>query len=69
VRRYLLDPTSGATRTVSKEAASVLTNGSWDVGYDIELLWYEELDHAQGFDLEKTRRPIIRAICAYSKTG
>jgi hypothetical protein len=29
------------------------------------MLWYEHLDHAQGFDSDNSRRPVIRAINVY----
>ncbi|KAJ6181465.1 hypothetical protein N7485_000107 [Penicillium canescens] len=43
-------------------------NKPW-IGYGLELLWFEQLDHAQIFDSETTRRPVIRAISIYSNTG
>ncbi|KAJ5337394.1 hypothetical protein MYU51_020379 [Penicillium brevicompactum] len=53
---------------VDKEEAQPWKNMPW-VGYGLELLWFEQLDHAQVFDLEKTRRPVIRAISVYSNAG
>lgn len=43
-------------------------NKSW-VGCGLDLLWYEQLDHAQVFSFEDTRWPIIRAISVYSSAG
>jgi pimeloyl-ACP methyl ester carboxylesterase len=54
--------------TSEKEAARAWKNKSW-IGYGLELLWYGQLDHAQVFDSEKTRRPIIRTISVYSDRG
>lgn len=43
-------------------------NKSW-TGYGLELLWYEQLDHAQIFSFKDTRWPVIRAISVYSGAG
>ncbi|BCS23582.1 uncharacterized protein APUU_40026S [Aspergillus puulaauensis] len=43
-------------------------NKSW-IGYGLELLWYEQLDHAQIFSFKDTRWPVIRAISVYSGAG
>lgn len=33
----------------------------------LEVLWFEQLDHGQVFELERTRRPIIKAIGLYTQ--
>jgi hypothetical protein len=43
-------------------------NKHWIV-YGLELLWFEYLYHAQAFNSEITREPVIRAISVYSNTG
>lgn len=53
---------------IDKEPVRAWKNRPW-VGYGLELLWYEQLDHAQVFDLENTRRPVINAISVYSNTS
>jgi hypothetical protein len=65
VGQYLMG--SSKLPTIDKEIAQPWKNMPW-VGYGLELLWFEQLDHAQVFDFENTRRPIIRAICVYSDT-
>ncbi|KAJ5267896.1 hypothetical protein N7478_010704 [Penicillium angulare] len=67
VGQYLMGSSSEA-RTSEKEASRAWKNRSW-IGYGLDLLWYEQLDHAQVFDFENTRRPVIRAISVYSNTG
>lgn len=67
VGQYLVG-SSSEVRTVEKETTPAWKNRSW-MGYGLELLWYEHLDHAQVFDVENTRRPVIRAISVYSNTG
>ena len=42
-----------------------MKNRPW-VGHGLELLWYEQLDHAQVFDSENTRGPLIKAVSVYS---
>lgn len=36
------------------------------VGTGVDLIWYRMLDHAQVFDKEQTRQPLIEAISEYS---
>jgi hypothetical protein len=67
VGQYLLGSMSGEN-SVEKEAPGAWKTRPWS-GYGLELLWYEQLDHAQVFESEKTRRPVIRAVCVYSDTG
>jgi hypothetical protein len=55
-------------KEAAQPAAQPWKNMPW-VGYGLELLWFEQLDHAQVFDIEDTRRPVIRAISVYSKAG
>ncbi|GLB05105.1 hypothetical protein AtubIFM57258_011136 [Aspergillus tubingensis] len=64
VGQYLMGSSSGAW-TVDKDAAQAWKNRPW-VGHGLELLWYEQLDHAQVFDSENTRGPVIRAVSVYS---
>lgn len=40
----------------------------WE-GHQIDLLWFENLDHAQVFDKAATRRPLLRAIKTYCSEG
>ena len=54
--------------TVDKEAAQTWKTKPW-TGCGLETLWFEELDHAQVFESESTRWPVIKAISVYSKTG
>lgn len=75
VGQYLMSSSSEETLMASKEAVSTgsetreMQNAwkrkSW-VGSGLEVLWYEQLDHGQVFDREKTRRPIIKAVSVYS---
>jgi hypothetical protein len=67
VALYLMG-SSSETRTSEKEVTQSWKNRSW-IGHGLELLWYEHLDHAQVFDSEDTRRPIIRTISVYSERG
>lgn len=78
VGQYLMSSSSEGTLTASKEAASTgsetrETQNAWKrkpwVGSGLEVLWYEHLDHAQVFDREKTRRPVIKAVSVYSNRG
>ncbi|OKP08640.1 hypothetical protein PENSUB_5526 [Penicillium subrubescens] len=64
---YLMGSSSEA-QTGEEEATRAWKNRSW-IGYGLELLWYEQLDHAQVFDVENTRRPVIRVVSSYSATG
>lgn len=49
------------------------STGAWKerpwTGSGLEVLWFEHLDHAQVFDWEKTRRPVVKAIGVYSAKG
>ncbi|KAJ5337387.1 uncharacterized protein N7506_005409 [Penicillium brevicompactum] len=65
VGQYLMG--SSGNRTVDNGVAQEWKNKSW-IGYGLELLWFEELDHAQVFDFENTRRRVIRAIAVSSNT-
>jgi hypothetical protein len=64
---YLMGSSSEA-QTGEEEATRAWKNRSW-IGYGLELLWYEQLDHARVFDVENTRRPVIRVVSSYSATG
>ena len=44
------------------------TGGRWS-GSGLEVLWFDHLDHAQVFDREKTRRPVVKAIALYATKG
>jgi len=37
------------------------------MGSGLEVLWYEQLDHGQVFELERNRRPIIKVIGVYTQ--
>ncbi|KAJ5449663.1 uncharacterized protein N7458_006112 [Penicillium daleae] len=67
VGQYLMGSTAEGW-TIDKETVRTWKNRPW-VGYGLELLWYEQLDHAQVFDFENTRRPVIKAISVYSNTN
>ena len=78
VGQYLMSSSSEETLTVSEQAESTAsetreTQNAWKmkpwVGSGLEVLWYEHLDHAQVFDREKTRRPVIKAVSVYSNRG
>jgi pimeloyl-ACP methyl ester carboxylesterase len=70
---------SRASRTLDgDETATVIKTvredtGAWKgrpwTGSGLEVLWFEHLDHAQVFDSEKTRRPLVEAIGVYSARG
>lgn len=64
VGQYLMG--SSEIRKVDKEAAWKIR--PW-IGHGLELLWFEQLDHAQVFDYETTRRAVIKTISIYSNTG
>jgi hypothetical protein len=66
VAQYLVG--SSNVSAVEQEATQAWKSKPW-VGYGLELLWYEQLDHGQVLSFENTRRPVIRAISAYSDTG
>jgi pimeloyl-ACP methyl ester carboxylesterase len=67
VGQYLMGSLSDA-RTAEKEETQAWKHRSW-IGYGLDVLWYEHLDHAQVFDSENTRQPVIRVISVYSGTG
>ena len=46
---------------IGSKDTGVWTGGRWS-GSGLEVLWFEHLDHAQVFDCEKTRRPVVQAI-------
>lgn len=54
---------------VSEEGGLLLHEGwkhrPWR-GKGIDILWFDDLDHAQVFDTPATRRPVLEAIRAYS---
>ncbi len=70
---------SHASRTLNGDEKATVTKtvredtGAWKdrpwTGSGLEVLWFEHLDHAQVFDSEKTRRPLIEAIRVYSARG
>jgi pimeloyl-ACP methyl ester carboxylesterase len=37
------------------------------IGSGLEVLWFEQLGHGQVFELERTRRPVIKAIEVYTQ--
>ena len=55
-------------RKVDKEAAQGWKTRPW-IGHGLELLWFEQLDHAQVFDFVDTRLTVIKTISIYSNTG
>jgi len=38
------------------------------MGSGLEVLWFEQLDHGQVFEVERTRRPVIKVIRAYTQS-
>lgn len=66
VGQYLMG--SSEIRKVGKEAAREWKTRPW-IGHGLELLWFEQLDHAQVFDFEDTRQTVIKTISIYSNTG
>jgi hypothetical protein len=68
VAQYLMGSSEEESRSIGKETALAWKTKPW-VGRGLELLWYEQLDHAQVFDLESTRQPICKAISMYSSTN
>ena len=38
------------------------------MGSGLEVLWFEKLGHGQVFELERTRRPVIKAIRVYTQS-
>jgi hypothetical protein len=76
VGQYLVS--SSPEESLTDTGKAVLTNskiheGEWKskpwTGSGLEVLWFEQLDHAQIFDVKKIRRPVIEAISVYSGTG
>ena len=67
VGQYLMSRSS-EVKTPEKEASRAWKNKPWS-GYGLDLLWFGQLDHAQVFDSEITRGPVIKAISVYSNTG
>jgi pimeloyl-ACP methyl ester carboxylesterase len=61
---------NGKTQTtkISNKDIGAWANGRW-MRSGLEVLWFEHLDHAQVFDCEETRRPIVEAIESYSAKG
>ncbi|KAJ5888714.1 hypothetical protein N7495_008755 [Penicillium taxi] len=62
VGRYLV---ASSEVNAQKEATQAWKHKPW-TGYGLELLWYEQLDHAQVFESKDTRLPVIKAISSYS---
>jgi pimeloyl-ACP methyl ester carboxylesterase len=56
------------TKIGNKDIGRPWTSGRW-MRSGLEVLWFEHLDHAQVFDREETRRPIVKAIESYSAKG
>jgi hypothetical protein len=54
--------------TVGIEDTGARTGGQW-AGSGFEVLWFEDLDHAQVFDCEKTRSLVVKAVRSYSTKG
>ena len=61
---------NGKARTtkIGNKDKGLWTSGRW-MRSGLEVLWFEHLDHAQVFDCEETRRPIVEAIESYSAKG
>jgi len=61
-------PITGQMREVAgedaEEAAAAWKEGTWK-GKGIDMLWFDNLDHAQVFERPATRRPLVRAIRGY----
>jgi hypothetical protein len=41
-------------------------DGIWKDGGGLEVLWFQELDHAQVFDKERTRRMLVEVVRRFS---
>jgi pimeloyl-ACP methyl ester carboxylesterase len=71
-KRKVSSTTGTKTRPKVTEIMDKSTGASkgkpWS-GSGLEILWFEELDHAQVFDSKMTRRHIIKAIKEYSAKG
>jgi len=67
VGQYLIGASPEVWKS-GKEATRAWKHRPW-VGHGLEVLWYEQLDHAQVFDFENTRLPVIKVISSYSGTG
>ena len=61
------DKKAGTTKIGKKDIRAWTSGRSMRSG--LEVLWFEHLDHAQVFDCEETRRPIVEAIESYSAKG
>ncbi|KFY40757.1 hypothetical protein V495_05288 [Pseudogymnoascus sp. VKM F-4514 (FW-929)] len=61
------------TRLDASEDGGLLTEDAWKRrswrGKGIDILWFDDLDHAQVFDTPATRRPVLEALRAYSANG
>lgn len=76
VGEYLTGPLAKGTTAASTnilQASNDKVKSAWKTkpweGIGLEVIWYEHLDHAQVFDLKKTRKPVVKVISAYSCTG
>lgn len=80
VGRYLADGSEddddeGEAETVpeASEEGGLLVQDGWKHkpwrGKGIDIIWFDDLDHAQVFDTPATRRPVLEAIRAYSANG
>lgn len=63
VGQYLLGSSEGAGNRTD-----AWKRKPW-VGSGLEVLWYDQLDHAQVFDREETRRPVIQAVSVYANSS
>jgi pimeloyl-ACP methyl ester carboxylesterase len=61
------------TRPDASEDGGLLAEDAWKRrswrGKGIDILWFDDLDHAQVFDTPATRRPVLEALRAYSANG
>ena len=65
--RDLIVDTDAVGRYLSKDQDGNWRNRIWK-GQELDLLWFEELDHAQVFDSRRNREILVGVIKNYSLT-
>lgn len=75
VGRYLAEGSEDADgeRDDVSEEGGLLAQEGWKHrpwrGKGIDILWFDNLDHAQVFDTHATRRPVLEALWVYAASG
>ncbi|KFY16295.1 hypothetical protein V492_01442 [Pseudogymnoascus sp. VKM F-4246] len=79
VGQYLADGSEDADEEGDEEVPEMSEDGDLLVqegwkhrtwrGKGLDILWFDNLDHAQVFDTPTTRRPVLKAIRAYAASG